>query len=99
MAGRGADAFSSDAEVMKNASPLRHITKDLPPVLLIVGERDYPMLEADAKAFVERATAGKSTATMLVAKSRDHLGVVKALLEDKSDVLDKVREFLSRPKN
>lgn len=98
MGGRGADAFSRDAAVLKDASPLRHITKDFPPVLLIVGERDFPMLEGDAKTFVERATAEKVAAAMLVTKGRDHMGVVKALLEDKSDVLEKVREFISKPK-
>ena len=98
MGGRGAEAFSRDVEVMKDASPLRHVTKDLPPVLLVVGERDFPMLEGDAKAFVKRAADEKATAAMLLTKGRDHMGVVKALLEDKSDVLEKVREFLSKAK-
>jgi acetyl esterase/lipase len=98
MGGRGADAFSRDVDVMKDASPLRHITKGLPPVLLIVGERDFPMLEGDAKAFVDRATAEKATAAMFVTKGRDHMGVVNALLEDKSDVVEKVLEFLYKPK-
>lgn len=96
--GRGADVFSRDAAVMKNASPVQHITKDLPPILFIVGERDFPMLEGDAKTFVERAVAKKVAAAKLVSKGRDHMGVVKALLEDKSDVLENVREFLNKPK-
>ncbi len=98
MGGRGADVFSRDAAVMKDASPLHHITKAMPRVLLIVGERDYPMLEGDAKAFVERATTEKANAAMMITKGRDHMGVVKAMLDDKSDVLEKVREFLNKPK-
>ena len=57
MAGRGADVFSRDAAVMKNASPIQHITKDLPPILLVVGDRDFPMLEGDAKALIAAADA------------------------------------------
>jgi acetyl esterase/lipase len=98
MAGRGADAFSRDIRVMKGASPIRHITKDMPPVLLVVGERDFPMLEGDAKAFVKRATEEKSSAALVVSKGRNHMGVVKALLQDDSDVLKDVREFLAKPK-
>lgn len=94
MRGRGAEAFSRNIEVMKDASPIRHISKDMPPVLLIVGERDFPMLESDAKAFVERAAAEKATAAMFVTKGRDHMGVVRGLIEEKSDVLEKVRQFL-----
>lgn len=98
MAGRGADAFSRDVDVMKDASPIRHITKNLPSVLLIVGERDFPMMEADAKRFVELATAEKATAAMFVTKGRDHMGVVRSLVDDKSDVLEKVQAFLSKAK-
>jgi acetyl esterase/lipase len=98
MAGRGADVFARDAAIMKDASPIEHITKNLPPVLLIVGERDFPMLEADAKAFVEKAKEAQATAASVVTKGRDHIGVVRALVDEKSDVLEKVREFVGKPK-
>jgi acetyl esterase/lipase len=99
MAGRGADVFNRDATIMRAASPLNHMTKNLPPVLLIVGDRDFPMLEGDAKAFVEKATAEKARASMMAAKNRDHMGVVRALLEDKSDVLESVLRFLREVRN
>jgi acetyl esterase/lipase len=98
MAGRGADVFARDADIMKDASPVQHITKDLPPVLLIVGERDFPMLEGDAKAFAEKAKAVEAKTTLYVVKERDHLGVVKSLLEDKSPVTEQVLEFLNKLK-
>ncbi len=98
LGGRGADAFSRDREVMSRASPVRHVTKDLPPVLLVVGERDFPMLEADARAFVEKAKGEKASASQYLAKGRDHMGVVQSLLEDKSPVTEQVVEFLRRGK-
>ncbi len=98
MAGRGADVFSRDTTVMRDASPLRHISKKLPRTCLIVGERDFPMLEGDAKAFLEKATAEQAKATLLVAKGRDHMGTVQALLEEKSDVRESVQEFLAKLK-
>jgi acetyl esterase/lipase len=98
LAGRGADVFSRDAETMKGASPIQHVTKALPPVLLVVGERDFPMLEGDAKAFVEKAKGVNVVAALFVAKERDHMGVVKSLLEEKSAVLERVLAFLRQPK-
>jgi acetyl esterase/lipase len=98
MGGRGADAFSRDVAVMRDASPIRHISKRLPPVLLVVGERDFPMLEGDAKAFVEKAKEAGADATLFVAKGRDHMGVVRSLLDEKSPVRDRVLEFLRRRK-
>jgi acetyl esterase/lipase len=97
MRGRGADVFSRDTSVMKDASPICHLSKDLPPVLLIVGERDFPMLEADARDFVERAKEHKAAAASFVTMGRDHLGVAWALLDDRSDVSEKVRTFLDQP--
>jgi acetyl esterase/lipase len=98
MAGKGADVFGRDAAVMKEASPIRHVTKDLPPVLLVVGERAFPMLEGDAKAFVEKARDAKVPASLLVAKGRDHMGVVKSLVEEKSPVLERVLAFVENPR-
>ncbi len=95
--GRGADVFSRDPAVMRDASPVRHLSCELPPVLLIVGERDFPMLEADAGTFVQRAREQKATAASFVSKGRDHMGVVRALLDDRSDVSEKVRSFVSKP--
>jgi acetyl esterase/lipase len=94
MAGRGAEVFSRDEAVMRDASPIRHVSKGLPPVLLVVGGRDFPMLEGDAKAFVEKAKGVNAPATLFVAKDRDHMGVVRSLAEDDSPTLRQVAEFL-----
>jgi len=97
MAGRGAEVFSRDVEVMADASPIRHVTKVMPPVLLIVGDRDFPMLEGDARAFVERSRGLDLSATLYVAKDRDHMGVVRSLVEDRSPIRDQVSDFLNEP--
>jgi hypothetical protein len=65
-------------------------------VLLVVGERDFPMLEGDARAFVEKAQALKRNAGLFVAKGRDHMGVVRSLIEDQSPTRERVIDFLSR---
>jgi acetyl esterase/lipase len=94
MAGKGADVFSRDAAVMKAASPVQHVAKDLPPTLLVVGEKDFPMLEGDARAFAAKAKEAGREVTVYVAKVCDHLGVVRSLVEDKSPVRDEVLTFL-----
>jgi acetyl esterase/lipase len=96
MAGKGADVFARDAGIMKAASPIRHVSRHLPPTLLVVGERDFPMLEADARAFAEKAKAVGRTATIVVGKGRDHMGVVRSLLEDGSDIREQVLAFLKK---
>jgi acetyl esterase/lipase len=96
MGGKGADVFGRDSVVMKDASPIQHVTKNLPPTLLIVGENDFPKLDEDAKTFVEKAKAENATATVYITKSRNHMAVVHGLIEERSDVLERVREFLEK---
>jgi acetyl esterase/lipase len=96
MAGKGADAFSRDAAVMKSASPIQHVAKHLPPTLLVVGEKDLPMLEADARAFADKAKQVGREVTVFVGKGCDHMGVVRSLLEDRSPICDEVLAFLKK---
>jgi acetyl esterase/lipase len=93
-----ADTFSRDVAVMKDASPIQHVTKSLPPTLLIVGDRDFPMLEGDAKAFATKASALGLRVPTFTAKGADHMGVVRSLLDEQSPVMKQVLAFLRDPK-
>jgi len=95
MAGKGADTFGRDPKVLTAASPIRHLSKDLPPTLLVVGEKDFPMLEADAKAFAEKAAGLGATVKTFTAKGKDHMGVVAAVRDEKEPIGETVREFLA----
>lgn len=96
MAGKGADVFSRDPAVMKSASPIQYVSHELPSTLLVVGERDFPMLEKDAATFAEKARKVDRDVVTFVAKGSDHLGVVRSLLEDKSPVQEQVVAFLAK---
>jgi acetyl esterase/lipase len=95
MAGRGADVFARDLNVMRDASPIVHVGKGLPRILLVVGERDFPMLEGDARVFVEKARGVGGSAALFVAPDRDHMGVIRSLVEVDSHVLKQVVDFLT----
>jgi acetyl esterase/lipase len=96
MAGKGADVFSRDTALMRAASPIQHVSKTLPPTLLVVGERDFPMLDGDAQAFAKKATGAGREVTTFIGKGLDHMGVVRSLLEDRSPVRDRVLAFLEK---
>jgi acetyl esterase/lipase len=96
MAGKGAEVFSRDVALMKAASPMRHVSKDRPPALLVVGEKDFPMLQGDARTFAEKAKQVGSEATLFVGKGCDHMGVVRSILEDHSPIQEEVLAFLKK---
>jgi hypothetical protein len=68
----------------------------MPPVLLIVGERDFPMLKGDAAAFVEKARSIGLSAAYSVAPGCDHMGVVRSLTHETSKVRDDIIQFINR---
>jgi acetyl esterase/lipase len=96
LAGRGADVFHRDPDVMRDASPVRHVSKGLPPFLLVVGDRDFPTLEGDARAFAAKAKAVGAPVEVYVAEGHDHMGVVRGLPKADDAVLARVLAFLKR---
>lgn len=96
MAGRGADAFDRNPETMKEASPIQHCSKALPPVQLVVGERDFPMLAADANAYAQKARDVGAMVEVFVAQGCDHMRVVRSVLDDESAVQRQILIFLRK---
>jgi acetyl esterase/lipase len=96
LAGHGADAFERNEAFMKDASPIEHLSRSLPPTLLVVGEHDFPMLEADARAFARKADRFGDKVQVVVAPGKDHIGVARGLLDVNDSVFIAVKTFLLR---
>jgi hypothetical protein len=63
-------------------------------VLLVVGDRDFPMLEGDAKEFVAKAKDAGVKVKLHVARERTHMGIVQHLLDERDPVLGQVLAFI-----
>ncbi|HEV2688765.1 MAG TPA: alpha/beta hydrolase [Bryobacteraceae bacterium] len=94
LGGPGAGVFRGDSAVMKDASPTEHVSKTLPPTLLVVGEHDFPMLVADASAFAKKAEAANRKVDVMIAAGKDHMAVARAMTDDQDPVLVHVLAFL-----
>jgi len=91
--------FARDVAVLKDASPIQHLSTLMPPMLLVVGERDFPMLEGDARSFVDKAMKACVYASFYLAKGRDHMGVVRALLDEKDPIVERMEAFVKNPRS
>lgn len=94
LSGHGADPFKRDEDLMKDASPIEHVSRGMPPTLVVVGENDFPMLEADARAFARKAESAGARVQVAVAPGKDHMGVARGMIEDNDPVLSTVTAFL-----
>lgn len=96
LAGRGADAFSKNEEHLKQASPVVHLSKLLPPTMLVVGERDFPMLANDAKAFAAQAKTLGLELPVLITPKKDHMGNIRQLMEEPTEVTKQIMVFIEK---
>jgi dipeptidyl aminopeptidase/acylaminoacyl peptidase len=90
----GADPFGRDEGLMKDASPIEHISRGLPPMLLVAGENDFPMLEPDAREFARRRENMGNRVDVVIAPGKDHMAVARGMTSDNDLVLTTVQEFL-----
>jgi acetyl esterase/lipase len=96
LAGAGADVFHRDPIMMKEASPISQLQSALPPTLLLVGERDFPMLALDARAFIARENNLGGHAEFALIPAKDHLGMARGMTDEKDPVLKAVLAFLEK---
>jgi acetyl esterase/lipase len=96
LSGPGAAVFGRNEALMRDASPIEHVSRGLPATLLAVGEKDFPMLEADARAFARKAAAVGSSVQVVVAPGKDHMGMARGMIDDNDAVLTAVKTFLGR---
>ena len=96
LSGHGADPFRRDEALMQDASPIQHVSRGLPPTLLVVGEHDFPILDADARAFAQKAEGVGGRIQVVVAPGKDHMGVARGMIDDHDVVFTTVAAFLRR---
>jgi acetyl esterase/lipase len=64
--------FGDDPKVLKNASPLNHVHRGLPPFLLVYAGHDFPFLPQMAREFARVLKAARCPVRLLQVKDRDH---------------------------
>lgn len=73
--------FGENAEVYKQASPVAHVHKDMPPFLIAYADRDLPTLPAQAVMFQEALAAQGNSARKLLVSNRTHQGVLFQMIK------------------
>jgi acetyl esterase/lipase len=94
LSGHGGDPFRRDEALMRDASPISHVSQGLPATLLVTGESDFPMLAADAHTFARKASGFGDRVRVVVVPGRDHMGVARGMIDDRDVVLTTVQEFI-----
>ncbi|HKB06133.1 MAG TPA: alpha/beta hydrolase [Gemmataceae bacterium] len=90
------DAFGTEEDVCKAASPLTHVKEKEPPFLIAYGTKDFPFLDQMAEQFGKKLKECKCDATVMKL-DRDHFSIVIRLAASADDPLTKAMvEFMGK---
>ncbi len=81
--------FGNDAKLLRQASPIYHVSTDAPPFLIISAYQDFPGFSLDARRFVDRLRqAGAKDVQRLMLEGANHFTVVQ--FDDENNALQHV---------
>ncbi len=88
--------FGDDAAKRHDASPIHHVKAELPPFLLLYGDKDLPTLDLLAVQFHKALKNAKVDSELMEMKKRDHFGILGHMLEQEDPALQAMLKFLAR---
>ena len=89
-------AFGDDPDVRKQASPLSHVRKGLPPFLILYAENELPLLGEQAREFGKALKDAGDEEQVCRIDGANHVTMLFRLSENKDVVSEKVLKFLEQ---
>lgn len=90
-------AFSKEATLRKDASPMLHLRSGLPPFLIVYAETDLPYCGKDtSEAFCSALVEQKCNAKAMEVKERNHMSLILYASKDDDPVARAFREFINQ---
>jgi acetyl esterase/lipase len=87
--------FGKDPEARKNAFPLSHVKKNLPPFQIIYADRDLPTLDKGAEEFAKELKEKVVKVELVKAAKRNHLSLITEASDDDDPIAVAMRRFIA----
>jgi acetyl esterase/lipase len=87
-------AFGTDAEVCKQASPLTHVTGKHPPFLIAYADSELPTLDTMAKDMHKALQKVESPTELMECKNCNHITIILKFVNQDDQLNKAVREFV-----
>ena len=89
--------FPGTADELKPASPLKNVTQDGPPALVMYADQDYAGLDTLAKLYTAKLGELKIPATLELIKNRTHITIISKMMLSTTDAASKLAlEFVRK---
>lgn len=91
---RGDLIFKSDDKTLEDASPITHLRREVPRMLILVAQSDFPALKAQAQRFYDKAKQISAPVSFFEMPDRDHITTISKLLDPNDVAVKKILEFV-----
>lgn len=88
------NTFSLNQNTWKAASPLHHLHKGIPPMLIYEGGRTYPSIIKGTKTFVKALKSMDAEYTYVVQKRKKHVAMITQFLNSWNPRYKEIRRFM-----
>lgn len=93
-AGHVREAFGNHDAALREASPMHHVARGLPPFLIVVAEDDPAVLREQAREFADALRDVEVNAMFVSIKGRDHLSIVRRFGPSSDTTATAIAEFV-----
>jgi acetyl esterase/lipase len=93
---RNAKIFGTDETVVRQASPLQHVTGNHPPFLVIYASKDFPDCGKMSEEFCQAVQKAKGETTSLEVKDRDHFSIILRMTQDEDPATQAMLAFVAK---
>jgi acetyl esterase/lipase len=87
-------AFGKNEEICKKASPLNHVSGNLPPFLIAYADDDYPHLAKMAEDMHAALQKANSPSELLICKKRNHISIITSFVSEEDALNKAFRQFI-----
>ena len=88
--------YSTDAEVVRNASAINHVAGTHPPFLILYGDKDAPRTGQDAEQMVKALKGAGNSAEAHEIAGHAHMDMITGVMDPADDGLKYMLRFLRR---
>lgn len=92
------EAFTGDHKAWKEASPVYHVHKGIPPMLIYTGGKTYPNINSSNERFVTELTKNNIEFTHKVLKRKRHIPMIFQLYNSNNEMYNEMINFMKQQK-
>lgn len=92
------EAFTTDEEKWKDASPIYHLHGGVPPMMILTGEKTYSNIKGSNERFVKELSKHTTSYEHILVKRRRHVSMIFQFYNSRNPLYKEILRFMKEQK-